>query len=471
MNAIFRFYGNTKNHPHKMAITDIKHGSVSFKYLEDLGTQTQNIIKAKGIKTGDAVLVAITPSPLLYGALCGLIGLGVKIVFIEPWLSLDRIDHIIESTKPKAFLTSALGKIWGFRSKQIRGIPHWITSKDITSQKITSFEVIDVPEEHPAFVVFSSGTTGKPKGVLRTHQYLEKVYQVFTALEPQDFDSPDLIIFPNVALFHLGTGRGSVIVPQRWTRKNLEKLLSICDKYKPETLSTSPSFLKNLVDLNILSQFSFLKRVVIGGALSDCSLLEKVFETLPDKNFIHLYGGSEAEPVTMMDAKQAVKLSRQEGFFQTLCLGKVIPQLKHKIRDEILWVTGPNVAGEYIGDPGENKGIKERDAQGNLWHNMGDRIIEKDEYLWFNGRSNQQSQDFILEQKIYCELQSSKSFIFRDLNKKIYLIGENLKKNKAQILVKFPQIDQIIESKIIRDKRHRSRIDRQRSLPKNLRSK
>lgn len=471
MNAIFRFHNNTLAHPDKMAIADIKHGAISFKYLQDIGVKTQNIIKEKGIQTGDAVLVAITPSPALYGALCGLIGLGVKIIFIEPWLSLDRIDHIIHTTKPKAFLTSTLGKIWGFRSKAIRTIPHWITPKDLAKQKVTDFEVVDLPPDHPAFVVFSSGTTGKPKGVLRTHEYLENVYQVFTNLEAQDFDSPDLIIFPNVALFHLGTGRGSVIVPQKWNQKNIEKLLLLCEKYSPETLSTSPSFLKNLIDLNLLDRFHFLQRVVIGGALSDCSLLENVFKILPNKSFIHLYGGSEAEPVTMMDAKLSVSLSREHGFFQALCVGKVIPQLSYEIRDGILWVAGPNVAGEYIGDPDENKGIKERDSEGRLWHCMGDRVKEEDHYLWFSGRSNQLEEDFLLEQKIYSKLQSSKSFVWRDKNKKLYLVGETLIKNKHLLREVLPPSAQIIETKILRDKRHRSRIDRLRSLPKSLRHK
>ncbi len=451
-----------------MAIADIKHGEQSFSDIFKISCEVQTKIRSLGIKSGDSVLVAITPSPLLYGMICGLMGMGVRILFIEPWLSLDRIGHVIESTKPKAFLTTFLGKLWGGRSKQIRKIPHWLTPSDFKLETFDEFELAEVEPQHHAFIVFSSGTTGAPKGVVRTHAYMKNIYDIFTALEPQVWGTPDLIIFPNVALFHLATGRGSVIVPNKWSEKNLFKTLELCKKFRPPTLSTGPAFLKTLLDLDLLSHFETLERIVIGGALTDCAIMEKVFATFPKNKFLHIYGGSEAEPVAVCDARIAVKKSREKGFFQTLYLGNVVPQVEHQVRDGVLWVSGPNVAGEYVGSKEENKGIKERDASGKLWHCMGDRMQETEEALWYAGRESQKPQDFLLEQKIYSLLQSSKSFIFRDKSEKLYLIGEKV--FDKGIKAKFPEISEIIESNIIRDKRHRSRIDRKRSLPKKLRS-
>lgn len=470
MNSIELFHDNALKHPDKMAIADVKHGILSFKDITHTSAQVQSLMRQYKITKEDSVLVAIPPSPILYGIMCGLMGAGIRIIFIEPWLSLDRIDHVIKTTKPKAFLTSFIGKLWGGRSKAIRNIPHWLTPSDIQNARGTEYKIEPVTPDHHAFIVFSSGTSGAPKGVIRTHEYMKNIFDVFIALEPQDFDSPDLIIFPNVALFHLATGRGSVIVPHKWSKKNLEKVLTLCEKYKPQTLSTGPAFLKTLLDENLLEKFSFLDRIVIGGALTDCWILEKVFDLLPQRKFLHIYGGSEAEPVALMDAKLAVKQSRDEGHFQTLCLGKVIPQIQHQLREGVLWVSGPNVAGEYIGEKDENKGIKERDASGRLWHCMGDRATEKDDFLWFAGRQGQRPEDFMLEQKIYSVLQNSKSFLHRADDGKLILIGENIKPYIEGLKTKFPEINEYRESKIIRDKRHRSRIDRKKSLPRKLRS-
>jgi acyl-CoA synthetase (AMP-forming)/AMP-acid ligase II len=471
MNSIKLFKQNALKHPFKMAIADIDHGVLSFQDILDESSKVQSLMKLHGLGKSDSILVAIPPSPTLFSVLCGLMGLGIRVVFIEPWLSLDRIDHVIKSTKPKAFLTSSLGKLWGVRSRAIQKIPLWLTPKNVGVMGSAEFHTDDLPPDHHAFIVFSSGTTGAPKGVIRTHAYMQNIFDVFINLEPQDFESPDLIIFPNVALFHLATGRGSVIVPHRWTKKNLEKTLTLCKKFKPETLSTGPSFLTTLIDFNLLEKFHFLERIVIGGALTDCWIIEKVMNTLPQKKLLHIYGGSEAEPVALMDAKVAVVKSRESGFFQTLCLGKVIPQINYKIREGgILWVSGPNVSGEYVGPSEENIGVKERDEKGVLWHCMGDRVVEKDHLLWYAGREGQHPKDFLLEQKIYTFLMSSKSFIHRTSQGELILIGEGVKKKERNLREKFLELNQVIEGKIYRDQRHRSRIDRKKSLPKKLRN-
>ncbi len=464
MNAIELFSKRTQEHPEKMAIADIKHGILTFKQISDLSIQVQALMQEKHIQKGDSVLVAVTPSPLLFGIICGLLGLGIRVVFIEPWLSLDRINHVIKETSPKAFISGLMGKIWGIRSSAIRKIPHWISAADIKKTKGTGFKVEELQGDHHAFVVFSSGTTGAPKGVIRTHQYMQNIYDTFTELEPQKWNGPDFILFPNVALFHLATGRGSVIIPQKWNKKNLRKVFELYDIFKPETLSTGPAFLKTLLDHDMIHRLKYLDRLVIGGALTDCWILEKYFEAFPNTKFLHIYGGSEAEPVALMDAKDAVKKSRERGYFQTLCLGKTIPKINSKLKEEILWVSGPNVAGEYVGSKEENLGIKEMDATGILWHCMGDRVRMEDGYLWYMGRQTQSKDDFILEQTLYSEMQSSKSFLHRNEKEELTLFGEEVLKEKNRILKDHPEIKMIKDIKIKRDKRHRSRIDRQESL-------
>lgn len=472
MNAISLFKEKALLHPFKLAIADIKNGEMSFGELKNLSAKAQSLMMKQGIGQNDSVVMALAPSPEMYAFVCGLLGLGVQIVFIEPWLKPERINEIINTIKPAAFISGGLGKIWGMRARAIRQIPLWISPKDLSQIEFSDeFIATELVPGHHAFVVFSSGTTGTPKGAVRTHEYLKNIFDIFIRIEPEDFETPDLAVFPNVALFHLATGRGAIIVPHRWSENNFKKLKTLVDKYKPETVSTGPAFLKKIFDLNLTTTFGHFKRVVIGGALTDCWLMEKAINEFPTAKVLHIYGGSEAEPIAVVEAKKALKQSLSKGYFQVLCLGKPIDEIQFKFKEDILWVTGPNVAREYIGDPRDNLGVKERDDHGVLWHNMGDRAELSDGLLWIKGRANQPRSDFELEQSIYTFLNSSQCFIHRSSNDQVILFGDKVEDKKVEISSKFPQINNIINSPIKRDRRHRSRIDRQSSLPKEYRTK
>jgi hypothetical protein len=297
---------------------------------------------------------------------------------------------------------------------------------------------------------------------VRSQSFLIHQHRVIAeALNLEKFSGPDLCTFPNFVLENLASGRCSLIVPPKWRRKDLREFDSFLKEHQPVTLTCGPAFLRILTESNL---FSSLKSINFGGALADCNLIEQAITRWPEAVLTHVYGSSEAEPVSLSEARISLANSRQKGLFQMLHVGAPIKAIQARLEPDHLWVAGPHVSPFYLGDEEANLRQKRKDEMGVIWHDMGDRVQAAEEGWWYAGRSNQPLQEFNLEQRIYSFLQSSSSFVFREKNGKTFLCGEGIKSRKKELLGQFPEIDNLLEIKIFRDRRHRARIDRLTSL-------
>ncbi|HEY2515289.1 MAG TPA: class I adenylate-forming enzyme family protein, partial [Polyangiaceae bacterium] len=450
-----------------IAVFTIKR-QITFGELRDLAAKAQGMLRRAGVGPGDHVLLLDLPGPRLYAAVVAILALGAGIVFVEPWMAPNKIDHVLQIVKPKVFLAPPLGKMWGLRVGGIRSIPHWISPKSFDAETSTELAVTEVDAASHAIVTFSSGTSGEPKGIVRTHGYLLDVEAMLAAYDTEpDNPRPDLAIFPNVVLLHLSKGRTTILVPHSWKAEHLAALSGLPEHLQPASAACGPAFLERLV---AAPGFPRLQFIGVGGALADCEVLEKAFARFPDALIAHIYGGTEVEPVAHSNARDAVAKSRARGLFQTLFVGSPIPQLDVDPRPEGLWVAGPNVCPEYLGAIAENKLYKRRDDAGRLWHFMGDRVEKDDEGWWYRGRSFQKPEDFADEQAIYSLLGSSKSFIHRTAGGRRVLVGEGVTARKAELFRRFPSLVEVIEGSIARDPRHRARIDRTKSAKKVARA-
>jgi hypothetical protein len=275
-----------------------------------------------------------------------------------------------------------------------------------------------------------------------------------------DDPRPDLSIFPNLVLLHLAKGRTTILIPHSWKAEHLAAVRTLPEELQPASAACGPAFLARLIQAPGFDQLRFIG---VGGALSDCAVLEAAFARFPETAFWHIYGGTEVEPVAHADARDAVQKSRARGLYQALFVGAPIPELAVDPREEGLWVSGPNVCPEYLGAIADNKLYKRRDEQNRLWHFMGDRVVKDAEGWWYRGRSFQTPEDFSDEQALYTLLQSSKSFIHRTPGGRRVLIGEGVDARRAEIFRRVPDLAAVLEGKIARDARHRARIDRKKS--------
>ncbi len=446
--------------PKTLAFFPLDGTPVDFQEMYSKAVAARIRLQKVGVVPGSAVLMADQISAEFYSVVMAVLSLGATVMLVEPFLPLSEIELIVDRIKPKVLVTSWMGRVWGIRAKSIRTIPYWISSQKLCGSGSGGKLIAEsVSPEFPGIITFTTGTTGKAKGVVRTHSGLTaQNLAIRNAAQMDQYQKPDLAIFANLVLANLGMGRGTIFVPPRWKKNDLKKIEALPSELQPETLSCGPAFLNQLMKLQRLPK---LKSIHVGGALTDCSIFEESFKRFGENTrFIHVYGSSEAEPVAFVDARIAVNESRNRGFVQTLLVGKMIPEIKASQESSGLWVTGPHVCPYYVANDLENSKTKRRDDEGRIWHFMGDRIEQDSEGFWYQGRSFQTKEDFLLEQRVYAFLQNTACFVQRTPDHKLILKGEEVESRGSELLKKFPEIQQVQEVKIKRDRRHRARIDR-----------
>ena len=472
MNCALRVIPHLSQRANRMAVWTTRDGILTFAELGRMMASAQALAHDDGLKAGDTALILDTPGPRLYAGILGMMGLGVAVVFVEPWLPVADIERVIARVAPKVFYGSLLARVWGARLREMRRIPRWRSIRCIGKREPTSpFIAADVDAESPGVITFTSGTTGTPKGIVRSHRYLAVTQDILTQGGAREqFDAPDLCIFPNLTLLHVGTGRGAVLVSTDWSAKALQRITELPVVLQPQSLSCGPAFLRRLSTLAAgAPMMRSLKSINVGGAQTDCAIMERGMELWPDADWTHVYGGTEVEPVTFGDARESVKRSRERGYFQLLHLGRPIPQLRTENSAQGMWVSGPNVAPMYLDDHPDNKTMKRVDAEDRLWHCTGDRIECDADGWWYGGRASQPRQEFELEQRVYAHFRSSASFVRRSAGDgQLTLFGERLPTGAAAVAFQrsFPAILELREARIVRDRRHRARIDRRSTLKK-----
>jgi acyl-coenzyme A synthetase/AMP-(fatty) acid ligase len=438
--------------------------TISFDELYKRTIKSQKLLQKLGLKRDITLLLFEAPTPDLYAMILGALGLGIKLMIVEPWMKAEKINEILKKVQPEAMLTGLLGRIVLSRASEVKKINTKFSTKRIHEFEFSESDkmiVEDMKEEDHAILTFTTGTSGSPKGVHRKHQYLVDQQQVLRKHLTYDIHNKmDLTVFTNVVLLNLSLGKGSLVMNPKWTEKSIKDLDNLPKDYEVDTTAMGPAFLIKLMEN---TKTLDLKSFHLGGALADTCIYEKALKRWPQADFHHVYGSTEAEPVALSDLKVAVEKSKQKGYFQTLFLGNHINEIRTQEIDDTLWVSGPHVSPMYDNDDAANAKNKKRDEDGTVWHNMGDRIAKADDGLWYKGRDFQDIQDFELEQAIYSHLGSSKSFIKR-IHDKPVVFGDKVGEKRVYLLEKFPQLANVIERKIIRDVRHRARIDRDKSF-------
>jgi olefin beta-lactone synthetase len=463
MNCVDAFLVHVRAAPRRPALW-VDGTLTSFGELATLVARAQRLCRRHGLRPGDAVLILDGLGPRLYAFVIAVMALGGTAVLIEPTMPVEAVARAVTAVRPHLFVGGWLARLWGVRVGAIRDIAHWVHPAALRLEFGGRPHLEAVDEGTPGTITFTTGTTGLPKGVVRTHGSLVSQVRILNcAFESEHDENPDLCVFPAFALLNLASGRPSVLVPRPFDHRAFAAVDALPTGLRPRSAACGPAVLRHLLDQTHALD---LASVHVGGAPMDWTLLRDTYERWPAAAVRHVYGSTEAEPVALCDGHEALDRSRERGLWQVLYLGRPAPEVEIQNHADGLWVSGPHVAPSYLGVGPTTRTLRREDSAGRLWHGMGDRVRDEDG-LWYGGRTAQPAEDFALEQeRIYPYLRHGNCFVHRTADGTRFLVGEGVAAHAAALRARCPELAGVVEAPLKHDRRHRARIDRVQSVPR-----
>jgi olefin beta-lactone synthetase len=384
LNLLSTFLETTARQSDVTAIVSPNGNAISYADLALLSCSLAAAWRNKGIEKGDRILLAMPVGIELYAAIAGLWRLGATIVFPEPAMGFSGLRHAVQIAKPKAILTSGYYRLLPYLAPVLWGINKRLyLNEDTAGPDI--FE--DVENDHPALISFTSGSSGLPKGIIRSHGFLSAQNTcVADMLRSDNVHEIDLVAFPVFVIANLAMGVTSVLPNWKLSqhdRVEARDIIRLIADQKVTRALIPPSICDTL---SKGQEDPGLQTIFTGGGPIFPDLMRSMQIRMPNTIVMAVYGSTEAEPI----AHQLIRDISTEDWAAMdsgagLLAGAPVAQTQTRIMDDEIIVTGDHVNKSYLDGCGdeENKII----IDGQIWHRTGDagRFDDRGR-LWLRGR-------------------------------------------------------------------------------------
>lgn len=407
-----------------------EHRTLTFRELEEESNRIAAGCARIGIARGMRVALLVPPSPEQFAITFALFKLGAVPVFIDPGIGARNMKGCLTEAEPEAFIgipkAHAARRLLGWGRATLRilvtvgGGKFWGGTPLAALRRTAAGDLPFVPagtrRGDVAAILFTSGSTGSPKGAIYTHgtfaaqvDALREMYDI----RPGEVDLPT---FPLFALFAPALGMTALIPRMDFTRPGRvdpRRILGPAAEYAATTMFGSPALLNRVGRHGVAHGIRLpnLKRVISAGAPVSAAVLERFARLLPaDAEIFTPYGATEALPVSSIGSREILaETGRMTGKGFGVCVGRPVSSITLAIipiSDEPIdsWqeelalpvgevgeiaVRGPQVSSAYLNRPEATRLAKMADPSGGVWHRMGDvGYRDGTGRIWFCGRKS-----------------------------------------------------------------------------------
>ena len=376
-----------------------------------------------GVRRGDRVLVLVRPGLPLIAAVFALFKTGAVPVVIDPGMGRASFLECVRRTAPQFLLGIARAHVLSwlfpgvFRSVRKRILVSGSMTSRLATGDVAPFSIAPTCERDLAAILFTSGSTGAPKGVRADHGMLEaqvRLVRETFGVAPGEVDMPLLPIF---ALFNPALGM-TTVVPR-------------LDPTRPATLDAA-HIVRTVIANRVTNSFGApvlwakvaehcnansitlpsLRRVLMAGAPVSPAVFAAMRRACPNAELHSPYGATEVLPVATIESTEVLGTGGTPGTAAATltgrgtCVGRPVPGVDVRVieiadgpiadiasthelaRGEIgeIIVRGPVASRGYDRLPDADASAKIPDGT-DTWHRMGDvGDLDDSGRLWFCGR-------------------------------------------------------------------------------------
>jgi acyl-CoA synthetase (AMP-forming)/AMP-acid ligase II len=403
-------------------------GRLTFAQLDAKSDAYARGLEAIGIGRGVRTVLMVPPSLEFFPLVFGLFKVGATLVLIDPGIGRRALLSCLNEVEPEAFIgvpAAHLARILfprPFRSVRAKVTvgPRLFwgghTLGDLRRLGGTApFQMVAPAPQETAAILFTSGSTGIPKGAVYTHEVFDAQVRMIRDtydIQPGEIDLPT---FPLFALFDPALGMTSVLPNMDFrfpARADPAELVKAITNHQCTTMFGSPALLDNLgrYTAEHAIKLPTLRRVLSAGAPVRNDVLERMSKALVGEAQIFTpFGATESLPVASIGSREVLTdTAHGAAAGKGVCVGRPVDGVCVRIieitdaaisewTDALLvppgqigeiTVRGPVVTSGYYARPEQTALAKIREGE-QLVHRMGDvGYFDASGRLWMCGRKS-----------------------------------------------------------------------------------
>lgn len=409
-----------------------RYEQLTFAELDARTDRIAHALSRIGLTRGTRTVLMVKPSPAFFALTFALFKLGAVPVLVDPGLGIRNLGVCLNEAQPEAFIGIPKAHVarilfgWGRRTlrtlvtvgRRFGWGGHTLARLE-SAAPADPFPMADTrPDEHAA-ILFTSGSTGPPKGVVYTHAHFDAQLRALRDAFDIRPGEIDLATFPLFALYAPALGMTAIVPDMDFTRPGSvdpTKIATAIDDFGVTNLFGSPALLDRVSRWGVEAGRTFptLRRVISAGAPVPARVIERTTKLLARGIQVFTpYGATESIPVASIGSDEILgETARLTEQGRGVCVGRPVGDVVVRIiriRDGAIerWsddlvarpgeigeivVSGPAVTAKYHARDEATRLAKIADPTrpAGFWHRMGDLGYFDDAgRIWFCGRKSQ----------------------------------------------------------------------------------